>query len=275
MPRIAASERDAYFEARRTELVTVALRLWAENGFDQTSVAAIAREAGVPKGTFYLYYESKDALLEEVLRRNSFVPNVLQLVEDLQHRSLEDAVHGFVRGAWRHLQSHRELVLVVLRELPTHLDEAQQMAERVMAPANRLLAEYLESRIDAERARFEERCHADALEEMARTRPRAFGAVTFNLGYLPGDEDAKTRAKRRRTNASTTLRAVSAALECARVGGVVTVVAYLKHEGGAEEHEAVREALRASPTKSWTVTERRVLNRNAAPVLYVARRAAE
>ena len=129
--------------------------------------------------------------------------------------------------------------------------------------------------IDAERARFEERCHADALEEMARTRPRAFGAVTFNLGYLPGDEDAKTRAKRRRTNASTTLRAVSAALECARVGGVVTVVAYLKHEGGAEEHEAVREALRASPTKSWTVTERRVLNRNAAPVLYVARRAAE
>tara|TARA_B100000683_G_scaffold166375_1_gene160265 strand:- start:3253 stop:4023 length:771 start_codon:yes stop_codon:yes gene_type:complete len=129
--------------------------------------------------------------------------------------------------------------------------------------------------IDAERARFEERCHADALEEMARTRPRAFGAVTFNLGYLPGDEDAKTRAKRRRTNAKTTLRAVSAALECARVGGVVTVVAYLKHEGGAEEHEAVREALRASPTKSWTVTERRVLNRNAAPVLYVARRAAE
>jgi DNA-binding transcriptional regulator YbjK len=64
MPKIPASERDAFYEARRTELAACALRLWAERGFDQTSVAAIAAEAGVSKGTFYLYFESKDALLE-------------------------------------------------------------------------------------------------------------------------------------------------------------------------------------------------------------------
>ena len=63
MPKIAASERDAFYEARRTELADVALRLWAVNGFDQTPVAAIAREAGISKGTFYLYFESKAALL--------------------------------------------------------------------------------------------------------------------------------------------------------------------------------------------------------------------
>jgi AcrR family transcriptional regulator len=153
VPKIAASERDAFYEARRAELAAIALRLWAERGFDQTSVAAIAGEAGLSKGTFYLYFESKDSLLEEVLRRNSLVPNILRLIEDLQHRSFEDAVREFVRGAWRHLCDHRELVLVVLRELPTHLDQARQIVERVMVPANQALAAYLEARVDPDRAK--------------------------------------------------------------------------------------------------------------------------
>lgn len=151
MPKIAANERDAFYEARRSELVEIALALWSERGFDQTSVAAIAREAGVAKGTFYLYFESKDALLLEVLRRNSLIPDVLRLIEDLQHKSLEAAVHGFVRGAWRHLCEHRELVLVALRELPTNIEQVQKLVERVLVPGNAAIAGYLESRIAPER----------------------------------------------------------------------------------------------------------------------------
>ena len=152
MPKIPASERDAFYQARRAELAEVALKLWAERGFDQTSVAEIAAEAGLSKGTFYLYFESKDALLEDVFRRNSLVPNVQQLIDDLRSRSFEQAVHGFVRGSWRHLCEHRDLVLVALRELPTHLDQLQRLIEHVMVPANQLLAAYLEARVDPERA---------------------------------------------------------------------------------------------------------------------------
>jgi AcrR family transcriptional regulator len=152
VPRIPASERDAFYEARRTALADVALKLWADQGFDQTPVATIAREAGIAKGTFYLYFESKGALLLEVLRRNSLVPNVLALMRDLQTRGLEDAVHGFVRGAWRHLSAHRELLLVALREMPTHLEQAREAVERVVVPTNAAVARYLESRIGPERA---------------------------------------------------------------------------------------------------------------------------
>lgn len=152
MARIPASERDAFYEARRQELAEVALKLWAERGFDKTSVAAIAREAGVAKGTFYLYFESKQALLIDVMRRNSLVPTVLTLIDDLQNASLEDAVAGFVRGAWRHLSEHRELLLLAMRELPGHLDEARDFVERVIVPSNRAVAGYLESRITPDRA---------------------------------------------------------------------------------------------------------------------------
>ena len=152
MPKIPASERDAFYETRRSDLANAALKLWADQGFDQTSVARIAQEAGIAKGTFYLYFDSKDALLLEVLRRNSLVPNVLALIADLQHKSLDEAVRGFVRGAWQHLSAHRELLLVVMRELPTHLPQARQIVERVLVPGNTALAGYLEQHMEPARA---------------------------------------------------------------------------------------------------------------------------
>lgn len=152
MPRIAASARDAFYETRRVALADVALKLWAERGYDHTSVEAIAREAGIAKGTFYLYFETKGALLLEVLRRNSLVPSVLALIEDLKTRSLEDAVRGFVRGAWRHLDAQRDLLLVALREMPTHLPEAREAVARVLVPANAALARDLDARIGPVRA---------------------------------------------------------------------------------------------------------------------------
>ena len=152
MPRIAASARDAFYETRRQALADIALKLWAERGYDGTSVATIAGEAGIAKGTFYLYFATKGALLLEVLRRNSLVPNVLALIDDLKTRSLEEAVHGFVRGAWRHLDSQRDLLLVALREMPTHLAEAREGVARILVPANAALARDLEARIGPERA---------------------------------------------------------------------------------------------------------------------------
>jgi AcrR family transcriptional regulator len=153
MAKIPASEREAFYETRRHEIAEVALKLWAEKGFGATSVAAIAREAGIAKGTFYLYFESKDALLLDVFRRSSLIPNVLALIDNLQHQSLEEAVRTFVGEAWRHLSKHRDLVLLVIRELPSHLDHAHGLVERLIVPSNEALAAHLEARMDPARAK--------------------------------------------------------------------------------------------------------------------------
>jgi AcrR family transcriptional regulator len=152
MAKVAASERDTFYEGRRTELAEVALRLWAEKGFDATSVAAIAAAAGMSKGTFYLYFPSKQALLEDVLRRYSLLPNIQSLVETMTDLPFEEAVASFVRQAWRHLSEHRDLVLLALRELPSHLEQAQEAVEHIVIPGNRLIAAYLEERLGPQRA---------------------------------------------------------------------------------------------------------------------------
>ncbi|MFT4008690.1 MAG: TetR/AcrR family transcriptional regulator [Nocardioidaceae bacterium] len=50
-------------------LVEVARDLFAENGFERTSVQDLVDKAGVTKGAMYHYYSSKDELLAEIYSR--------------------------------------------------------------------------------------------------------------------------------------------------------------------------------------------------------------
>ncbi|WP_026186360.1 TetR/AcrR family transcriptional regulator [Thioalkalivibrio thiocyanodenitrificans] len=51
----------------RERIVAAADRLFYERGFQATSFSDIAEVAGVPKGNFYYYFKTKDALLEGVI----------------------------------------------------------------------------------------------------------------------------------------------------------------------------------------------------------------
>ena len=53
---------------RRNQLIALATRRFAADGYHPTSVADIVDELGVGKGVFYWYFESKEMLLEEILR---------------------------------------------------------------------------------------------------------------------------------------------------------------------------------------------------------------
>ena len=50
----------------REKLVKAAMELFARKGFDKTTVDEIVAKAGVAKGTFYLYFKSKDDLIKEL-----------------------------------------------------------------------------------------------------------------------------------------------------------------------------------------------------------------
>ncbi|RYE47166.1 MAG: TetR/AcrR family transcriptional regulator [Hyphomicrobiales bacterium] len=56
-------------EARPDEVLDAALELFIEKGFASTRVEDIAKRAGLSKGTVYLYFPSKEALLEGLVRR--------------------------------------------------------------------------------------------------------------------------------------------------------------------------------------------------------------
>ncbi len=54
---------------KREKFLTAALHLFVENGVQRTSTAEIAREAGTAAGTLFLYFPTKQHLIDELVLR--------------------------------------------------------------------------------------------------------------------------------------------------------------------------------------------------------------
>jgi len=63
--RRAVSEADK--ASRRTDILSAAKQVFAERGYHATTIADIARQAGLSYGSIYWYYESKEALFHELV----------------------------------------------------------------------------------------------------------------------------------------------------------------------------------------------------------------
>lgn len=106
MPR---NRRPQDRDEKLAEIVRAAARLFGESGFEQTSMARIAKAAGVTPNTIYWYVEDKDALLVAALDHlltegaedfgrqagPSLAEQVLWMVDRLRpHRTLIGVVHA-------------------------------------------------------------------------------------------------------------------------------------------------------------------------------------
>ena len=54
-------------ERRKQELLQIAYRMFISRGYENTSVDDIIGVAGIAKGTYYYYFETKEQTLEEVI----------------------------------------------------------------------------------------------------------------------------------------------------------------------------------------------------------------
>lgn len=94
----------------RAEIVDAAMALFAEQGFDSTSMHDIARAAGVSRRTIYRYFDTKDDLVFEAPRQWLEVLNGVldtrtagEPTRDLYHRALLAVAH--------YIQDHATSVL--------------------------------------------------------------------------------------------------------------------------------------------------------------------
>ena len=130
------SERGPKFrrraEARPDEVLDAALDLFIEKGFASTRVEDIAKRAGISKGAVYLYFPSKEAILEGLVRR-AILPlatHALGFIENYEGdpRLVLTMVMKMVAGK---LAEPRLLAIpkIVMREV-VHFPELAQMYRR-------------------------------------------------------------------------------------------------------------------------------------------------
>ncbi|HEU4756305.1 MAG TPA: TetR/AcrR family transcriptional regulator [Agromyces sp.] len=90
---MSAAPRTARGEKTRRKLLEAAEHVFSEHGYAEASVSRITDRAGVGQGTFYLYFDSKLQLFEE-------------LVEDLNQR-VRHAMSEGAAGATTRLEAER------------------------------------------------------------------------------------------------------------------------------------------------------------------------
>jgi AcrR family transcriptional regulator len=66
-PQAAEGKRAAQGRATRGQLIEVATRLFAEHGYEGTSIEAVLSAAGVSRGALYHHFPGKEALFEAVV----------------------------------------------------------------------------------------------------------------------------------------------------------------------------------------------------------------
>jgi len=97
-------------EARPAQIVEAALRVFYRTGVQQASVDEIVADAKVSKGLMYLYFKSKDALIEAVMKR-LFSPD-LKRAERLvnQHGTATEKLLGYASSFAADVKRYRRLL---------------------------------------------------------------------------------------------------------------------------------------------------------------------
>lgn len=135
-------------EDRRSELLDVALRVFAERGVEETSMKTLAVEAGVSSALFYHYFRSKEEILSEALVGRGVSRHVAGLLAGVGDRPASEVLPHLAAGLDRVMHDRRHLVWLFLRESQTRECVRRRMDEE-REKSLALLAGYLEGRVRA------------------------------------------------------------------------------------------------------------------------------
>jgi AcrR family transcriptional regulator len=135
-------------DRRRQQLIEAATRVFARIGYASADISDIVVEAGVVRGTFYLYFKTKRELLQAVV--DQYLDYLRQLAPPVSQpgQSLRSQLTAAFAATLRHHATQPELALVVLRdgwaaepEITDQLRAAGDSAKAALAGSYRRLME--------------------------------------------------------------------------------------------------------------------------------------
>ena len=134
------TRRAAQGRATREQLIEVATGLFAERGYEETSIEAVLAAAGVSRGALYHHFAGKDALFEAVLEA---VENGVTARLTAEITGAPDAVSAVESAAlaWIEMAGDPVIQRIILSDAPSvlGLERWRAMNEEYSLGATRLL----------------------------------------------------------------------------------------------------------------------------------------
>ncbi|CAL9418428.1 HTH-type transcriptional repressor KstR2 [Streptomyces sp. enrichment culture] len=101
---------------RRSELLGTAAEVFAEQGYNATTVRKIADHAGMLAGSLYYHFDSKESMLEEILR--TFLDELWDGYDTVLGAGLgpRETLQALVTESFREIDRHRAAVAIYQKE---------------------------------------------------------------------------------------------------------------------------------------------------------------
>jgi AcrR family transcriptional regulator len=142
------TRRDQQAEERRQQILDTALTLFAQRGFENTTIKDLADAIGVAQGLVYHYFRSKDDLLFAILEEGTFIPALRRLLTVSPDRPAVDVLEEVARDFSDFLVERGLMLRIVLREAQTN-PRVAAIRQRMIGAGVDLLSSYLEARVRA------------------------------------------------------------------------------------------------------------------------------
>ncbi|MFI5661503.1 TetR/AcrR family transcriptional regulator [Streptomyces sp. NPDC051684] len=116
MPTKKKSQSTNAAPERRGELLRTAAEVFAEQGYNATTVRKIADHAGMLAGSLYYHFDSKESMLEEILR--TFLDELWSGYDTVLDDALgpRETLEALVTESFREIDRHRAAVAIYQRE---------------------------------------------------------------------------------------------------------------------------------------------------------------
>lgn len=131
MARTIAKDHDQ----KRAQILKSAAKVFAEEGFDRASMTKLAGECGISKANIYHYYDSKDAILYDIL--DSYLSTLRSriLAVDTEGLPPEDRLRRVIREVLRAYQGadhEHQVQISALSALPEDQQDQMRTYQRDM-----------------------------------------------------------------------------------------------------------------------------------------------
>jgi AcrR family transcriptional regulator len=171
----AKSARARRSASRQDELLQAAEELFREKGVAATTISEVTERAGVAKGTFYLYFGSKDHIVAGLNERliSGQTALIVEAIERLADEDFFTLADEFVATIIDYWIEHR-------------IREAREASAPLVARALRMSARTMSRKLNQEGTTF-----ADELENVRRelalsyvcSSERPFAEIAYLLGF--------------------------------------------------------------------------------------------
>ena len=119
MPKISGNSKKTTVSPspqRRRELLSTAAEVFAAQGYNATTVRRIADHAGMLAGSLYYHFDSKESMLEEILR--TFLDELWDGYDTVLASGLgpRETLEALVTESFREIDRHRAAVAIYQKE---------------------------------------------------------------------------------------------------------------------------------------------------------------